>query len=90
MTLDSGVDVKTQIMVKPKQSNPKLVQSTKNIVLFEFAKGTAYGDEITISVADKQVGKIKNIELASASDTFEDAASNAKPVYISVKVTYCK
>ena len=123
-TLDSGVDLKAQITVKPKQSNPKLIQSTKSIVLFESAKGIVHGDEITINIADKQAGEIKNIGLASDSDTFgyqagadgkgiiyvkdsaslipgknytlklavtfEDAASNAKPVYVSVKVNYCK
>ena len=123
-TLDSGVDLKAQITVKPKQKNPKLTQSTKNVVLFESAKGIAHGEEITIKVADNQIGKIKTIGLASDSDTFgyqagsdgkgiiyvkdtaslypgknytlklavtfEDAASNAKPVYVSVKVNYCK
>ena len=124
VTLDSGVSFDTQITVTPKQKNPRLTQSTKSIVLFESAKGIAYGDEITVDVAAGQAGKIKEIKLASASDTFgyeagengtgiiyvkntaslnpgksytlklavtfDDAASNGNPAYVSVKVVYCK
>ena len=70
VTLDSDVSFTSQIKVTPKQKNPKLTQSTKTVVLFESAKGIVYGKDITIDVAAKQSGKIKNIELVSVSDTF--------------------
>ncbi|MGN0157398.1 MAG: hypothetical protein ACI39N_09115, partial [Lachnospiraceae bacterium] len=70
VTLDSGVGLKGQIKITPKQKTPKLLQSKKSITLFESAKGTAYGEEIAINVAAGQNGQIKDIKLATASDTF--------------------
>ncbi len=70
VTLDSGVSFHTSVTVTPKQKNPKLTQSSKNIVLFETAKGLANASNIKIDVADNTIGTIKNISLAAPSDTF--------------------
>lgn len=38
--------------------------------MYESVKGSVHDEEITIALAANRVGEIKNIELASESDTF--------------------
>ena len=70
MTLDSGVRLETKLSITPKQKNPKLIQSSKSVVLVESARGSEYGADFLIETAEEQVGEIKSIKLYSSSDTF--------------------
>jgi len=70
VTLDSGVRLPATVKVTPKQTNPKLVQNVKEIVLFETAKGINYGKEFVVDTITGQQGEIRQIRLATENDTF--------------------
>jgi len=69
--LDSGVHVLSKVKISLKQITPKLVQNTKEIVLFETAKGEAYGKEFEVRLKDENSsGEIERIRLVTETDTF--------------------
>lgn len=70
--LDSGVELKTQVKITPRQKIAKLVTSAKTVTLYETAKGEAYGQNLKISAFNGagDVIPIESIRLAETSDTF--------------------
>ena len=72
VTLDSGVELKTQVKTTPRQKISKLASNVKTVTLYETAKGEAYGQKLTVTAitAKDTWADIENIRLADDSDTF--------------------
>ena len=72
VTLDSGVELKTQVKTTPKQKISKLASNVKTVTLYETAKGEEYGQKLTVTAitAKDTWADIENIRLADESDTF--------------------